>query len=149
MKKTIFIEKNIENVKLAFQKIIVNDKTMQLKQMNGNKFYLVSTDNFGNFNMIEKEDYFISGQFLENNGNTIVKYNIRANATFNVLCLVIPLMSLPTIIIGLKSDTTNMINNFFAYFSIVTIGVSLLLYNANKLKVKGENQFKQVIKLLE
>jgi hypothetical protein len=151
MEKKIILKSDIDSVKDKFQKVIINNNLMRPKWCKDNRFELQSVDNFGSFSMIEKEDYYVSGIFIDDNGHTLIKYKIRSNITFKILCFVIPLMSLPTLIIGLKSASNKKIvsENLLLYLVITVVSIVLLLYKENALKLKGNKQFNQIISTLE
>jgi hypothetical protein len=150
MKNTLILEKKLIDALDIFSKIMLEEKQMHLKKMQINRFELISEENFGNFNMLEKEDYFVSGQFVGwDKTKTCVQYKVRANSTFKVLSWLCPFMALPTILVGLVGDKPTLWTNVLLYFGIVAISTSIFLYWDRQLRLKGEKQFKNLMQRLD
>jgi hypothetical protein len=152
MENTIIIAKEIGVAFSDFSKNILEDKYLILKRLSGNKFELKSVDNYGNFNMIEKEDYYISGQLVDKGSQTAIKYTLRANVTFRILSfLIIPLMGLPTLALSLsnKINTESKSTGLVVYFGLIILSNLITFVQEKKLKLKGEKEFQHFIKTLK
>jgi hypothetical protein len=155
MYNTITIEKNISEVLTLFPKALAENKQLLLKKMTAEKFALVSKEKYEKVNMIEKEVFFVTGRFTEENGQTHIEYQIRANATFRIIFfMVIPLMVSPTLALGLssKANTEGVANGFVnvgIYCAIIVLSVCIGLFYDKKLTLKGDLQFRNFIEMLK
>jgi hypothetical protein len=156
MEKIIVVKRDMDLIIAMFPRIIKKDNQMQIKRLDGRKFVLKSIDSFNkNLTLPEHEHYFVSGEFINYRYETHVKYKIRANSTFQLLAFVIPLMALPTLVLGVMGDRLQPIYATKALVSIVVylvlVGISTFVYFSQnkKLKVKGVLQFEELISKLE
>jgi hypothetical protein len=156
MQNSVFLEKNITEVLAIFSKVVGKDKQLILKKLNGQKFELTSAAKYEKVNMMEKERYFISGQFVESDGKTHLNYTIRANATYRIIgFLILPLMSLPTLVLGLartkaiNEGASNGWLNVLIYSVIVILGGGICLFQDRKLRVEGERAFGNLIEKMD
>ena len=138
-----------------FPDVIDGDKRMQLKRLDGRKFDLKSTDSFNkSLSMPEHEHYFVSGEFIRYRYETHVKYKIRANSSFQLLAFVVPLMALPTLVFGIMGDklhpnyASKSLLSIAIYLLIVGISTFIYFSQNKKFKMKGDVQFKELIKKL-
>jgi hypothetical protein len=156
MEKIIVVKRDMDLIIAMFPRIIKKDNQMQIKRLDGRKFVLKSIDSFNkNLTLPEHEHYFVSGEFINYRYETHVKYKIRANSTFQLLAFVIPLMALPTLVLGVMGDRLQPIFATKALVSIVVylvlVGISTFVYFSQnkKLKAKGVLQFEELISKLE
>ena len=151
MKNTIIIAKEIGIVFSHFSKSILEDKQLILKRLNDYKFELKSVENLSNLNTIEKESYFIMGQFMDKGGQTEINYTVRANQTFRIVSfLIIPLMALPTLAptLSAKTNVEAKWTSIVVYFGLIILSNVITFNQEKKLKLKGEKQFQSFIKKL-
>lgn len=89
MMKSVWLQAERANLLDLFQKLVREEPSLQVKSLKDDgRFLLASTRHFGPFSMIEKEHYFISGQLRKEGGRTRLEYQVRANATFQVLAFI-------------------------------------------------------------
>ena len=130
MQDILILERKIENLLTAFPTVIAEERWLKMKKLKGFKFELVSMEKFEG-NMIEKEHYFISGQFIESNNHTQIKYKIRANATFKVASFIIPLMAFPTLLMGMmglksgEQGNAKLLPNLYVFIALVFLSTSI------------------------
>jgi hypothetical protein len=101
--------------------------------------------------MIEKESYYISGQFMDKGSQTEIKYTLRPNQTFRIISfLIIPLMALPTLVLSFstKTNTESKWTGIVVYFGLLILSNVITFNQEKKLKFKGEKQFQNFINKL-
>jgi hypothetical protein len=156
MENIAVIKKQMTDLLNDFPAAIEHDKQMIIKRLDGRKFQLASVDAYSkSINMPEKEHYFVTGEFIKYRYETHIKYTVRANATFKILAIIVPLMALPTLGFGLMSlkkmpqNYTPLLINVAIYLTLVGISTWLYLSQKKKFEAKGEQQFKQLLKRME
>jgi hypothetical protein len=154
MENIIVLKKSMADVINDFPQLIEKDKQMIIKRLNGRKFHLASADAYSkNLSMPEHPHYFVSGEFIDYRYETHVKYNIRANATLQILAIVVPLMALPTLFFGLPAfksgDYLPLILNSVIYLILVGLSIYLYLSQRKKMQTKGDKQFREMFEKLE
>ncbi len=149
MKNTIIIEKNIDEISSVFLENLEKNNQKQLKRLNEGKFEILSAKSFGTFSMIEKEHYFIKGQLNSVENCTQISYTVRANATFKILSIVVPLMAFPTLFMGLKGGNSSVFVNSMIFVGVLISSTFFFLFQEKRLRLEGENDFKNLIKKLK
>lgn len=153
MKNAILIDKPLHEVKQELEQAIKADGALILKRWNKARFLIVSKQNFGNFSMIEKEHYTITGSLKAINDQTELSYKIRPNSTFGVLSIIVPIMLLPTLLIGFmganQNEDASLAGNSIVYFFLAGAALFFFLRQERSLKKAGILQFQQLLALLK
>jgi hypothetical protein len=149
VKNIIIIEKDIKDVYSVFPQMILSGKQMHLKIFNEGKFEICSNKSFDAISMIEKEHYFITGQLKKVENCIQISYTVRANATFKILSIVVPLMAFPTLFMGMKGGNSSVFVNSMIFVGVLISSTFIFLFQGKRLRLEGENDFKNLIKKLE
>lgn len=151
MKQVIDLKNFEGDLSTFFLREISKDKYLLLKKIDGTKFEVVSKNNFGNFNMIEKEFFFIKGEFMDINNQKLIYFKIRGNSTFRTLAVVIPLFTSPLLIFSFEKNfkQENSLIMIMIYLIISGLSVSILLYQEYRMKKQGERYFLKLIEKIK
>lgn len=151
MKQVIDLKNFEGDLSTFFLREISKDKHLLLKKIDGTKFEVVSKNNFGNFNMIEKEFFFIKGEFMDINNQKLICFKIRGNSTFRTLAVVIPLFTSPLLIFSFEKNfkQENSLIMLMIYLIISGLSVSILLYQEYRMKKQGERYFLKLIEKIK
>lgn len=151
MKQVIDLKNFEGDLSTFFLREISKDKHLLLKKIDGTKFEVVSKNNFGNFNMIEKEFFFIKGEFMDINNQKLIYFKIRGNSTFRTLAVVIPLFTSPLLIFSFEKNfkQENSLIMIMIYLIISGLSVSILLYQEYRMKKQGERYFLKLIEKIK
>jgi hypothetical protein len=153
MENIIVLKKSMVDVINDFPQLIERDKQMIVKRLDGRKFHLVSSDAYNkNLSLPEYPHYFVLGEFIDYRYETHVKYGVRANATFQILAIVVPLMALPTLFFGLPAFKSGhylpLILNCIIYLILVGLSTYFYLSQRKKMQTKGDKQFREMFEKL-
>ena len=149
MKQVIDLKNFEGDLSTFFLREISKDKHLLLKKIDGTKFEVVSKNNFGNFNMIEKEFFFIKGEFMDINNQKLIYFKIRGNSTFRTLAVVIPLFTSPLLIFSFEKNFKQENSLIMIYLIISGLSVSILLYQEYRMKKQGERYFLKLIEKIK
>ena len=149
MHQKIIIQSPKEKVKSNLESAILKSNALLLKRIDNTGFYFLSRKNYGTLSMVEKEYYRIKGKFKAIGDQTEITYEIKGNATYRILSVVLPIMMLPTVFLSATGDKGNLINGLVIYLFLSGIAVLGLLSREKKLVKMGENDFKRLLEAFE
>lgn len=145
-KKKIHLLKTSKEVSERMKQQLKGNKLLVSKQLNEERFKIVSQKNYGTLSMIEKEYYTIKGKLNEQDDQTEVTYEVKGNATFGMIATVVPLMLLPLVLFGAAGgDESNFFTCLIIYLVVAGIAVMLSLKQERKLRTLGEQDFESFL----
>jgi len=146
-KKKIHTEKSPEEVSEKMKQQLKENKLLLSKQLNGERFKIVSQKNYGTLSIVEKEYYTIKGKFNKQDDQTEIAYQVKGNATFGMISTVVPLILLPIVLYGAAGgDESNFFTCLITYFAMAGIVVFFSLNQERKLRSLGEKDFGAFLK---
>lgn len=138
----------IPNIQLIMKQKLQNSPNLILRQINPRTFKIVSKQNFGQISMVEKEHFTIKGRFNPQRSNTLISYEVKGNATFSIFSIILPIMLLPTLIIGAAGNKEFFFTNISIYVLISGLSIAFLLNLEQQYRRKGAQVFKEFLNSL-
>ncbi len=146
MTQQIIKRKSLKEIKESMEVAIQKSHSLILKNIDETGFHVLSRKNYGIMSMIEKDYYQIKGKFKKEDNQTTINYEVKPNATFRVLSIVLPIMMLPTLIFGfIGEDEGNILTGLLFYLLPTGLVVFWTLYQEKNLKLMGEKDFELLL----
>ena len=150
MTQKIITQQPLKEVKEKIEAAITRSNSLLIKKMDERSFYLLSKKNYGSLSMIEKEYYNIKGKWQQQGAQTELSYEVKANSTYWIMSVILPIMMLPTIFLGaVGGDKLNLLTGLMMYLVLSGIAIFWTSRQSKKLKAMGQKDFEGLLESIE